>query len=146
MMRIISLVLAFLIGLQPALADGPEGKIPGRVNGAAIDTNARVLAATGGAGGAYGDEGYDNRGRRLPGGNGPISRIKDIARLQSARDNQLVGYGLVIGLQGSGDSLRNSPFTEQSIQQQRPGKRGEFCDLLGRQSANGQIAGQVRER
>jgi flagellar P-ring protein precursor FlgI len=43
------------------------------------------------------------------------SRIKDVATLQSARDNQLVGYGLVIGLQGSGDSLRNSPFTEQSI-------------------------------
>ena len=35
--------------------------------------------------------------------------------LQSARDNQLVGYGLVIGLQGTGDSLRNSPYTEQSI-------------------------------
>ncbi|TIU45411.1 MAG: flagellar basal body P-ring protein FlgI, partial [Mesorhizobium sp.] len=41
--------------------------------------------------------------------------IKDIAQLQSSRDNQLVGYGLVIGLAGSGDSLRNSPFTEQSI-------------------------------
>ncbi|MCO6392887.1 flagellar basal body P-ring protein FlgI [Aliihoeflea aestuarii] len=46
---------------------------------------------------------------------GANSRIKDVATLQSARDNQLVGYGLVIGLQGSGDSLRNSPFTEQSI-------------------------------
>ncbi len=46
---------------------------------------------------------------------GAAARIKDIAQLQSARDNQLVGYGLVIGLQGSGDSLRNSPFTEQSI-------------------------------
>lgn len=43
------------------------------------------------------------------------SRIKDVAMLQAARDNQLVGYGLVIGLQGSGDSLRNAPFTEQSI-------------------------------
>lgn len=43
------------------------------------------------------------------------ARIKDVATLQSARDNQLVGYGLVIGLQGSGDGLRNSPFTEQSI-------------------------------
>lgn len=43
------------------------------------------------------------------------SRIKDVATLQAARDNQLVGYGLVIGLQGSGDSLRNSPFTEQSM-------------------------------
>lgn len=43
------------------------------------------------------------------------SRIKDVAELQVARDNQLVGYGLVIGLNGTGDGLRNSPFTEQSI-------------------------------
>ncbi len=48
-------------------------------------------------------------------GAGAWTRIKDIAQLQSARDNQLVGYGLVIGLNGSGDGLRNSPFTEQSI-------------------------------
>jgi flagellar P-ring protein precursor FlgI len=46
---------------------------------------------------------------------GAVSRIKDIATLQSSRDNQLIGYGLVIGLQGSGDGLRNSPFTEQSM-------------------------------
>ena len=43
-------------------------------------------------------------------------RIKDIASLQGQRDNQLVGYGLVVGLLGSGDTLRNSVFTEQSIQ------------------------------
>ncbi|KQT45281.1 flagellar biosynthesis protein FlgI [Aureimonas sp. Leaf454] len=43
-------------------------------------------------------------------------RIKDITTIKGVRDNQLVGYGLVIGLQGSGDSLRNSPFTEQSLQ------------------------------
>jgi len=43
------------------------------------------------------------------------SRIKDIASLQSGRDNQLIGYGLIVGLQGSGDSLRSSPFTEQSM-------------------------------
>lgn len=43
-------------------------------------------------------------------------RIKDIAGLQGVRDNQLVGYGLVIGLQGTGDSVRNSPFTGQSLQ------------------------------
>jgi flagellar P-ring protein precursor FlgI len=43
------------------------------------------------------------------------SRIKDIASLQAARDNQLIGYGLVVGLQGTGDGLRNSPFTEQSL-------------------------------
>ena len=44
------------------------------------------------------------------------SRIKDIATVRGVRDNQLVGYGLVIGLNGTGDSLRNAPFTEQSIQ------------------------------
>ena len=53
--------------------------------------------------------------RQQPARHGTVARIKDIAQLQSARDNQLVGYGLVIGLQGSGDSLRNSPFTEQSM-------------------------------
>ena len=74
-----------------------------------------------GDGGAYADDdvyygAYDKRGGpALPDRGGMVSRIKDIANLQSARDNQLVGYGLVIGLQGSGDSLRNSPFTEQSI-------------------------------
>lgn len=46
---------------------------------------------------------------------GAASRIKDIASLQSSRDNLLVGYGLVVGLQGTGDGLRNSPFTEQSM-------------------------------
>ncbi len=44
------------------------------------------------------------------------SRIKDIVSVQGIRVNQLVGYGLVIGLNGTGDSLRNSPFTEQSMQ------------------------------
>ena len=43
------------------------------------------------------------------------SRLKDIASLQVARENMLVGYGLVVGLQGTGDGLRNSPFTEQSL-------------------------------
>lgn len=58
------------------------------------------------------------------------SRIKDIVQLQAARDNQLVGYGLVIGLQGSGDSLRNSPFTEQSIR--------AMLENLGVATENGQ--------
>lgn len=43
------------------------------------------------------------------------ARIKDVASLQAGRDNQLIGYGLVVGLQGTGDSLRNAPFTEQSL-------------------------------
>jgi len=43
------------------------------------------------------------------------SRIKDITFVQGLRDNQLVGYGLVIGLAATGDGLRNSPFTEKSL-------------------------------
>src|SRR5688500_6813953 len=43
------------------------------------------------------------------------TRIKDIVSVENVRDNQLVGYGLVVGLQGTGDRLRNSPFTEQSL-------------------------------
>jgi len=43
-------------------------------------------------------------------------RIKDITVLRDGRDFQLIGYGLVVGLQGTGDTLRNSPFTEQAIQ------------------------------
>jgi len=43
-------------------------------------------------------------------------RIKDIADFEGVRDNQLVGYGLVVGLAGTGDSLRNSTFTRQSLQ------------------------------
>jgi flagellar P-ring protein precursor FlgI len=44
------------------------------------------------------------------------SRIKDIADFQGIRDNMLIGYGLVVGLNGSGDSMRNSPFTRQSLE------------------------------
>ncbi|WP_244668925.1 flagellar basal body P-ring protein FlgI [Rhodobium orientis] len=44
------------------------------------------------------------------------SRIKDIADIEGVRDNQLIGYGLVVGLQGTGDSLNNAPFTRQSLQ------------------------------
>ncbi len=43
------------------------------------------------------------------------SRIKDIVSIENVRDNQLIGYGLVVGLKGTGDSLRNAPFTQQSL-------------------------------
>ncbi|RUX67170.1 flagellar basal body P-ring protein FlgI [Mesorhizobium sp. M7A.F.Ca.US.014.04.1.1] len=111
MMRGLTLILAAVLGLQPALTDGltPKAK--------------RELAAKNG--GVYNDPEYDpaTTSRMFRVSTGPsslppgqvASRIKDIAQLQSSRDNQLVGYGLVIGLAGSGDSLRNSPFTEQSI-------------------------------
>ena len=42
-------------------------------------------------------------------------RIKDIADTEGVRDNQLVGYGLVVGLNGTGDKLDNAVFTKQSL-------------------------------
>jgi flagellar P-ring protein FlgI len=44
------------------------------------------------------------------------SRIKDLANIEGVRQNQLVGYGLVVGLNGTGDTLNNIPFTKQSLQ------------------------------
>src|SRR5215472_12663077 len=44
------------------------------------------------------------------------SRIKDLANFEGVRENQLIGYGLVVGLNGTGDTLQNIPFTRQSIQ------------------------------
>lgn len=45
-----------------------------------------------------------------------FSRVKDLIEVQGIRDNMLVGYGLVVGLNGTGDSLKNAPFTQQSMQ------------------------------
>ncbi|WP_295512660.1 flagellar basal body P-ring protein FlgI [uncultured Sulfitobacter sp.] len=42
-------------------------------------------------------------------------RIKDIASFEGVRENHLIGYGLVVGLQGTGDKLNSSPFTRESI-------------------------------
>lgn len=44
------------------------------------------------------------------------SRIKDLVSVEGVRENQLVGYGLIVGLDGTGDTLRNAPFTQQSIE------------------------------
>jgi flagellar P-ring protein precursor FlgI len=42
-------------------------------------------------------------------------RIKDLATIQGVRSNPLLGYGLVVGLDGSGDKVNSSPFTRQSL-------------------------------
>ena len=47
---------------------------------------------------------------------GATSRIKDLANIEGVRQNQLIGYGLVVGLNGTGDTLNNIPFTKQSLQ------------------------------
>jgi flagellar P-ring protein precursor FlgI len=58
-------------------------------------------------------------------------RIKDIADFEGVRENQLVGYGLVVGLAGTGDSLRNAPFTRQSL--------AAMLERLGVNATNGNL-------
>src|SRR5690606_21231842 len=43
-------------------------------------------------------------------------RIKELATVQGVRSNQLIGYGLMVGLDGSGDQITQAPFTVQSMQ------------------------------
>lgn len=43
------------------------------------------------------------------------ARVKDVVAFEGVRDNMLMGYGLVVGLNGSGDKLQNNAFTEQSL-------------------------------
>ena len=43
-------------------------------------------------------------------------RIKDVVNIQGVRNNQLIGYGLVVGLDGTGDQTTQTPFTTQSLQ------------------------------
>lgn len=51
----------------------------------------------------------------MAGGARADARIKDIVAFEGVRDNMLMGYGLVVGLNGTGDKLGNSAFTEQSL-------------------------------
>ena len=43
-------------------------------------------------------------------------RIRDLAQVAGVRNNQLIGYGLVVGLDGSGDQTTQAPFTTQSLE------------------------------
>jgi flagellar P-ring protein FlgI len=46
---------------------------------------------------------------------GGVERIKDLATIAGVRDNQLIGYGLVVGLDGTGDQTTQAPFSTQSL-------------------------------
>jgi len=48
----------------------------------------------------------------LPAAAGQV-RLKDLVEIDGVRGNDLVGYGLVVGLNGTGDGIRNAPFTEE---------------------------------
>lgn len=60
-----------------------------------------------------------------------VSRIKDIADFEGIRDNQLIGYGLVVGLNGTGDNIKSIDFTRESLI--------SMLDKIGINARGGQI-------
>ncbi|MEM9169149.1 MAG: flagellar basal body P-ring protein FlgI [Pseudomonadota bacterium] len=50
-----------------------------------------------------------------PGADAASVRLKDLVEIEGVRGNDVVGFGLVVGLDGTGDGLRNSPYTEQAL-------------------------------
>ena len=67
----------------------------------------------------------------FPNGAAASSRIKDIADFEGVRDNQLVGYGLVVGLNGTGDNIKSVDFTKESLI--------SMLDQIGINARGGQI-------
>ncbi len=67
----------------------------------------------------------------FPGDAAASSRIKDIADFEGVRDNQLVGYGLVVGLNGTGDNVKSVDFTKESLI--------SMLDQIGVNARGGQI-------
>lgn len=66
----------------------------------------------------------------------PISRIKDIADFSGVRSNMLIGYGLVVGLNGTGDAANSIPFTRQTL-----------VDMLGKLGMNSAgVANQIKTK
>ncbi|SFI11929.1 flagellar P-ring protein precursor FlgI [Albimonas pacifica] len=87
-----------------------------------------LAALWGGPVAADGGPGSDNEYARLGPSGGPLAlgvmeaapdalrvRLKDLVEFDGVRGNDLVGYGLVVGLNGTGDGLRNAPFTEDAL-------------------------------
>lgn len=60
-----------------------------------------------------------------------VSRIKDIADFEGVRDNQLIGYGLIVGLNGTGDNIKSVDFAKESLI--------SMLDMNGINARNGQI-------
>ncbi|MDD9330410.1 MAG: flagellar basal body P-ring protein FlgI, partial [Bartonella sp.] len=103
-MRFLACFLSFCVLFIPAFAD------EGGKNVEQYNSTVEADAAWLGSGGHPAQMHYSDLSR-----SSAVVRLKDIAVIQGVRSNQLVGYGLVIGLNGTGDSLRNAPFTEQSM-------------------------------
>jgi len=73
------------------------------------------------------------------------SRIKDIVDVEGVRTNQLVGYGIVVGLSGTGDTVRNSPMLKQSLESmmERMGVNIRDANLNTKNAAAVMVTGEL---
>jgi flagellar P-ring protein precursor FlgI len=92
-----------------------------RITVAALSITAALMAAVAWADGSPTGDGYaalswgEGAEQDYVAAGSPRARIKDLVEFEGVRGNDLVGYGLVVGLDGTGDGLRNSPFTEEAL-------------------------------
>lgn len=107
--RLLAGLVAAAVAAAPAIAaDAPSG-LRGQGASAGAPRAATIQTVSVRRAFAGEDDGGPSRG-------GVQSRIKDLTDIEGVRENQLVGYGLVVGLNGTGDSLNAAPFTRQSLQ------------------------------
>jgi flagellar P-ring protein precursor FlgI len=107
--RLVALIVSAALALAPAgpaVAADPA-QAAARPAAAAARANVKMVSVKRAF--PADDDGGPTRG-------GVQSRIKDLTDIEGVRENQLVGYGLVVGLNGTGDSLNAAPFTKQSLQ------------------------------
>jgi flagellar P-ring protein FlgI len=71
----------------------------------------------------------------LPSAHAATLRLKDITRVKDVRINQLVGYGMVVGLPDSGDSNRSSQYAQQNLLNNLGGKVNTVSDIRGKNTA-----------
>lgn len=102
------LLLTALFAPLSSLAADPEPAPPAKPKPLALPAPAKAKPAAPKMAAVTGDP-FNASGFGLP-----SVRIRDLARVESVRSNQLVGYGLVVGLNGTGDSA-SSPYTIQSV-------------------------------
>ena len=104
-----AVAVAFGATAPATAADPAQGAAPSVAGAARTGGGATVRMVSVKRAFAGDDDGGPIRG-------GVQSRIKDLTDIEGVRENQLVGYGLVVGLKGTGDTLNAAPFTKQSLQ------------------------------
>ena len=70
-------------------------------------------------------------------------RLKDMARVKEVRDNQIVGYGLVVGLQNTGDKSRSTQFMQQNLLQNFGSLIPNANDIRGNNVASVMVTAKV---